>query len=87
MSRDSAPVIGTFDAEEAVNAFVLWSEDRLGDDEFKDLLVEFERQVDEEIEAFATAHGVLVLRHDAVLSHQPSQVVDITAAVMREVLQ
>ena len=86
-NQTRAPCIGTFDPEVAVNSFVEWSEDRLTDEEFKSLLVEFERQVDAEIAAFAVTHDLVVLRSDAVLSHPQNQVVDVTQAVMREVLQ
>ena len=86
-NQSRMPGIGTFDAEAAINSFVLWSENKLDDAEFKALLAEFERQVDMEIAAFATTHDLLILRNDAVLSPAQHQVVDITEAVMREVLQ
>ena len=79
--------IATFDPDAAINSFVLWSEGKLNDSEFKSLLAEFEHHVDAEIAAFATAHNLIVLRRDAVLSYPHPQIVDITEAVMRGVLE
>lgn len=85
-ARGAPPRIATFDADQGLLTFVLWSEARADEAEFAALLEGLGDRTQTVVRAWSAETGTMVVRKDAVLSQAAGQTFDVTDEIMRRVL-
>lgn len=83
----TTPQLAVFDADKSVERFVVWSSDRVADDQFDSVLESFGRDVEMQLDAWSIATGTPVVQRGCVIAKADVSVVDWTEVVVQEVLQ
>ena len=78
--------IGTFDPNESLMTFVVWSEGRADEAEFAALTEGLAGRIERVIREYSAETGMVVVREDAVLAPAEGAAVDVTGEIMRRVL-
>lgn len=84
---NSTPQLAVFDSEKSVERFVVWSSDRVADDQFDDVLARFGQNVEKQLDIWSSSTGIAVVQQGSVISSGSTDLVDWTDLVVEEVLQ
>lgn len=84
--QGAANGVVVFDPEKSLTTFVIWSSNRIDDDDFTTILPKFQERVEFGLRTYAEENGVVVVRSNGILMGTEYATADVTDQIMTWVL-